>query len=535
MGALPAKKKTIAKKTASSKQQRGPIGIIRTDTVPIEDLQVYHANPRVGDVDEIAKSLHINSQFKPVVVNVGSKTGRPNEILAGNHTFLGARKELTWQQDGKMYEKPVWTHIVCSFVDVDDDDAKRIVLADNSTSDKAGYDQDVLAKLISDLPDISGTGFRQDEIDNILTSANVKPGDIDIDIPDFDPEALEQRAEERQQQLPERDRVKEGESEEKAEAQHARGADRPEKQDEEIDLEQIPVDAQMQVVLEMNEENLWRGDNRWDIPDLTRDMLMTTDEFPKNIQTWGGQDATPDDGKKWFLYNYSLGGRKGLPMDRTVMAFNTFDRKFYSWWDTPAYMTAKFLVMGLKYICVPDFSYYYNDPKAQHLISHYRGQWMGRFFQEAGLKVIPRLQFNYEDEGCLDYNMIGIPKNPPLLITSQQNVEHEEENGPKIAKMLKHCLDELQPEKLIYYSGPPGKRIMEGVKFDGEVVYVENYAAVRRGAVFDKKEGKKKLTAKQKRAIQDEQYKKAGIERPAKAKPRMTEDEIAEQEEARNQ
>lgn len=532
---MPPAKKKIAKKTTATKQQRGPISIIRTETVPIDDLQVYHANPRVGDLDEIAKSLHINGQFKPIVVNVGTETGRENEVLAGNHTMLAARRELTWQAADKMHEKPVWTHIVCSFVDVNDDDAKKIVLADNATSDKAGYDQEVLAKLINDIPDIEGTGFRQAEVDNILQSANISADDLNIDIPDFDPADLEQRAEERQKELPERERVKQGESEDKANAQQSRGADRPEPVDDEVELEKIPVDAQLQVVLEMNEEKLWRGNNRWDVPDLTEDMLMQIDEFPKEVQTWGGKDATPDDGSKWFMYNYGLGGRSGLPMDRTITMFNTHDRKFLSWWDTPAYMTAKFLVMGLKYICVPDFSFYYSDPTVQHLWSVYRAQWMGRFFQEAGLKVIPRLQFDYMNEECLDFNMLGIPKNPPLLITSQQNVENEDENGPKIAKMLKHCLDEIQPEKLIYYSGPPGKRIMEGIDWKGDVVYVENYAAVRRGQVFDKKEGKKRITAKQRKAIEDEQYKKAGVERPKRSKtdPRLSEDEIAEQEESR--
>ncbi|MEU6318174.1 ParB N-terminal domain-containing protein [Streptomyces sp. NPDC047009] len=123
--------------------------------VPIDDLTGYHRNPRTGDVDAIAESLRVNGQYKAIVVNRGTHTGRPNEILAGNHTWAAA-KQLSWEQ------------IAATWVDVSDEDAARIVVVDNRTSDLAGYDSELLADILDELPDLDGTGYDQDALDKLL-------------------------------------------------------------------------------------------------------------------------------------------------------------------------------------------------------------------------------------------------------------------------------------------------------------------------------------------------------------------------------
>lgn len=65
------------------------------ETMPIGDLTAYHRNPRCGNMAAIAESLKTRGQYKPIVVNKGSKTGVANEILEGNHTWQ-AVKSLGW-------------------------------------------------------------------------------------------------------------------------------------------------------------------------------------------------------------------------------------------------------------------------------------------------------------------------------------------------------------------------------------------------------------------------------------------------------
>lgn len=125
-------------------------------SVPLDSLVGYTLNPRRGDVDLIKESLATLGQYKAIVVNVGTKTGRVNEVLAGNHTLMAAT-ELGW------------TMIDAQHVDVDDVTAAKIMLVDNRSNDVARYDNDLLAELLSGLDgDLSATGFTADDLDDLL-------------------------------------------------------------------------------------------------------------------------------------------------------------------------------------------------------------------------------------------------------------------------------------------------------------------------------------------------------------------------------
>lgn len=118
--------------------------------VPIDQLKHYGKNARRGDVAAIAESLEHHGQYKPIVVRAGT-----NEVLAGNHTLKAAR-ELGWDR------------LAVTFMDVNDDQAARIVLVDNRTNDLAGYDEEALAGLLQELPDLAGTGFTVDAVDALV-------------------------------------------------------------------------------------------------------------------------------------------------------------------------------------------------------------------------------------------------------------------------------------------------------------------------------------------------------------------------------
>ena len=155
----------MARKTTPD-PERVIIGLVDFD---VNELASYHKNPRRGDVDAIARSLEVNGQYRPIVVNIGTHTGRPLEVLAGNHTLAGAR------QLG-------WPTIQATTVDVDDLAAARIVAADNRTADLGGYDDQVLAELLQQLADddmgLDGTGYTDDALEALL-ALNAGPADLD--------------------------------------------------------------------------------------------------------------------------------------------------------------------------------------------------------------------------------------------------------------------------------------------------------------------------------------------------------------------
>lgn len=120
---------------------------VETEHVAIDDLIPYPKNPRRGRVTTIAESLASHGQYRPIVAN-----RRTKHVLAGNHT-LQAAKRLGW------------TTIAVAWVDVDDEDEARIVLADNRASDLATYDDGILVALLRSLPDLDGTGYTPADLD----------------------------------------------------------------------------------------------------------------------------------------------------------------------------------------------------------------------------------------------------------------------------------------------------------------------------------------------------------------------------------
>ena len=142
-------------------------------TIPIGQPRPRKHNPRRGDIDAIAESLERSGQYRPIVVN--KPTG---EILAGNHTYAAAKRLG-------------WTRIAATFVDVDEDQAARIVLADNRTADLGDYDDTLLLDLLKTLDgDLLGTGYNQDDFDALAATDGAGSGPVAPDeFAEFDEDA----------------------------------------------------------------------------------------------------------------------------------------------------------------------------------------------------------------------------------------------------------------------------------------------------------------------------------------------------------
>lgn len=419
-----------------------PIIVDKTEIVPIKSLKTYDKNPRIGNIDAIADSLEASGQFKPIVVNK-----RTSQILAGNHTFLAARK-LGWDS------------IYASFVDVDDDTAKRIVLADNKTSDMGEYDDSVLAELIASLPDIAGTGYNTDEVEELLTLVDI---DINASIDQvngvIDNERKLQQDWEASQTFdgsplgdePEPDR-----------------ATLPIQLRSKGDLESASEKLGGIVQLSAPDETIFNGIGPWDIPELREDMLMTFDELPENLESWGGsacRDWPVDD--QWWLYNWGIDSTSGMKdISKVIVSFYAFDHYFDNWWNYPERYVPKILNSGIKYIVTPNWSQPTEWPRAENLWSLYRSRWIGRYCQEAGLKVIPDIEWPHKVEGYLEEHVLStLPVGIPLISMQWQTVSTPlpPEDKEWYVKDTRLVLDTLKPEGVLIYAGRAGRELMEEI------------------------------------------------------------------------
>jgi hypothetical protein len=126
--------------------------------VPIESLNPHPENPRQGDVGAIAGSLTEHGFFGTVVAQVSTR-----RVLAGNHRIQSA-------------EALGMDAVDVAWVDVDDDQARAIMLADNRSSDVAAYDNAALVELLQEIEgagNLEATLYTLTDLDTLL--ANLTP------------------------------------------------------------------------------------------------------------------------------------------------------------------------------------------------------------------------------------------------------------------------------------------------------------------------------------------------------------------------
>jgi hypothetical protein len=124
------------------------------EVVPMSRLKKHPQNVNEGDAGAIYESIEANGFYGLVVAQ--KSTGH---ILAGNHRYDAAEMH-------GMGEIPV------VWLDVDDDRALRIMLADNRTTRLGHDDETALAELLAGLKNttdsLDGTGFDEDFLDDLI-------------------------------------------------------------------------------------------------------------------------------------------------------------------------------------------------------------------------------------------------------------------------------------------------------------------------------------------------------------------------------
>ena len=435
--------------------------------VPTGSLKPYPGNPRKGNVKEIKASLLANGQFKPILVRKSDMT-----ILGGNHTWQGV-SELMIEEPSKKNPTPeqwattliVYAEDVLERSRVTDEEAARIVLADNRTSDLATYDRDALSRILEKLPNPDiGTGYSKSDVSSILDRTTTDLSHIMHPPPLSEATAF---GSDSQFQAPEDDnRV--SSSGIRPEPGEAAGDEQEEKHDLFKEAE-----GETAGVFGLKDDLVFSSSSPWGIPDLRPDMFV--EKLPEVFDTWAGS-ATKDDPREdvWWLYNYGIDSTSGMrDPQKMVLAFYTFDDYFFGWWKEPAKMMTKALNAGITMAVSPNFSQWTGEPKALTMFSLYRSRWLARYFQEVGIKIIPDLNWLLNDQKWLiDFVLAGIPKGVPIVGMEMQTYEKEEEDA--IGRDIRTCVETLECGTLMLYSGEPGRDFVERLRLPCDVHWMPN-------------------------------------------------------------
>jgi len=129
------------------------LGELQIHYALLTEIETHPENANVGDILAIKESIRHNGFYAPLVVQ--SKTGY---IIAGNHRYMAAM-EMGMEQVPVVY------------LDVDDEAARRMMLADNRITRLGQDDSDQLAALLETLADsdigLVGTGFTHDDLNDL--------------------------------------------------------------------------------------------------------------------------------------------------------------------------------------------------------------------------------------------------------------------------------------------------------------------------------------------------------------------------------
>lgn len=134
--------------------------------LPLHVLHPYRANPRKGDVGAIKDSLREHGQYRPAVVN---DTPDGYIILVGNH-MVQALRELHEEEPDAGWGT-VWVHVV----ELGEQQARRLSLTDNRTSDRANYDPYELLAELELLDTLDGTGYTENDLEALERTISNEP------------------------------------------------------------------------------------------------------------------------------------------------------------------------------------------------------------------------------------------------------------------------------------------------------------------------------------------------------------------------
>lgn len=130
---------------------------LTVESVRLGEIRPHPENYRHGDVGALSVLLDQHGQYQPLIVQ--RSTGY---IIAGSHRWK-AMRSLGWDEAGVV------------FLDVDDDQARMILAADNRASDLATNDVGRLSELLARLATadlLEGTGYDGEDVDRLIADAN---------------------------------------------------------------------------------------------------------------------------------------------------------------------------------------------------------------------------------------------------------------------------------------------------------------------------------------------------------------------------
>ena len=143
------------------------------------------------------------------------------------------------------------------------------------------------------------------------------------------------------------------------------------------------------------------------------------------------------------------------------------DYKFIAAWKDPDKYIER--LKAFKAVISPDFSLYTDFPRALQILSCYRRQWCGAYWQSKGIDVIPDVIWG--DEETFNWCFDGIPQRSVVAVSTvgvTNDAEWNDKTDDLFRKGYNAMMDKLKPTKVLFYG-----TLIDGL--DGDIVRCPTY------------------------------------------------------------
>ena len=240
-------------------------------------------------------------------------------------------------------------------------------------------------------------------------------------------------------------------------------------QDITLDMEQFGFDfADFLPKDDEKDEDEDEDDFDDDMPDAAKHNVFENQEIRRFPYTnyYGIPDMLPTKtvGSKFLRFRdyFSIEDRSEY-----IAHFFYDDYKFIQAWRLPDKYVPR--LREFKAVIAPDFSLYTDFPRALQILSCYRRQWCGAYWQEQGIDVIANARWG--DKETYNFCFDGMPKGGTIAVSSVGVTTDAEWNGKEDNIWLdgyKEMLDRLYPKTVLWY----GSKI-EGC--EGNIIYIPSF------------------------------------------------------------
>ena len=162
-----------------------------------------------------------------------------------------------------------------------------------------------------------------------------------------------------------------------------------------------------------------------------------------------------------------------------------------SYWNNKTKYLEKLIDEEWEGVCSPDFSIHMDDPFVLQLYSIYRSRWLARFWQEAGIKIIPTIQGMSFDDSSNDWVLQTLPERVPVAAIQCRTVVRDISSKKFwgiIHRWIKNIVSIAKPKVLLIYGGIELKQKLGKLPNTKttEFVLLDSYMTKRRHTLKEK-------------------------------------------------